>query len=75
MLFRSETEMKENPPTEPQFNKLIRTILSDEPRVTKFKIIWETSFTDKVDQNAIVDESNRSVNTQNEVDNKIVTTN
>ena len=36
-----EIELRENPPTEPQFNKLVRTILSDQPRVTKFKIDWE----------------------------------
>jgi hypothetical protein len=36
-------EMRENPPTEPQFNKLIRTIAANEPRVTKFKINWESS--------------------------------
>lgn len=36
-------EMRENPPAEPQFNKLIRTIAANEPRVTKFKINWESS--------------------------------
>ena len=35
--------MKENPPPEPQFNKMVRTILSDQPRVTKFKINWVTN--------------------------------
>lgn len=35
--------MRENPPSEPQFNKLIRTIAANEPRVTKFKINWESS--------------------------------
>lgn len=38
-----DMEMRENPPTEPQFNKLIRTIAANEPRVTKFKINWESS--------------------------------
>lgn len=38
-----EMEMRENPPSEPQFNKLIRTIAANEPRVTKFKINWESS--------------------------------
>jgi hypothetical protein len=33
--------MREIPPTEPQFDKLVRTIASNEPRVTKFKINWE----------------------------------
>ena len=36
-----DPEMRETPPTEPQFDKLIRTIASNEPRVTKFKINWE----------------------------------
>jgi len=36
-----EVELKEYPPQEPQFNKMIRTILHDQPRVTKFKINWE----------------------------------
>ena len=35
--------MRENPPSEPQFTKLIRTIAANEPRVTKFKINWESS--------------------------------
>ena len=38
-----DPEMRENPPSEPQFNKLIRTIAANEPRVTKFKINWESS--------------------------------
>lgn len=38
-----EVELKENPPPEPQFNKMVRTILSDQPRVTKFKINWVTN--------------------------------
>lgn len=37
-----DPELRENPPTEPQFHKLIRTIAANEPRVTKFKINWET---------------------------------
>ena len=36
-----DPEMREVPPTEPQFDKLIRTIASNEPRVTKFKINWD----------------------------------
>jgi histone chaperone ASF1 len=38
-----DIEMRENPPSEPQFTKLIRTIAANEPRVTKFKINWESS--------------------------------
>ena len=36
-----DPELKDNPPTEPNFNKLVRTIAADQPRVTKFKINWE----------------------------------
>lgn len=35
--------MRENPPSEPQFDKLVRQIASDQPRVTKFKINWDSS--------------------------------
>lgn len=37
-----EQELKDNPPAEPQFNKLVRTIAADQPRVTKFKINWDS---------------------------------
>ena len=33
--------MKDNPPSEPLFDKLVRTIATDQPRVTKFKINWD----------------------------------
>ena len=36
-----DPELKDNPPTEPLFNKLARTIAADQPRVTKFKINWD----------------------------------
>lgn len=36
-----DQELKDNPPSEPQFNKLVRTIAADQPRVTKFKINWD----------------------------------
>lgn len=38
-----DPEMRENPPSEPQFDKLVRQIASDQPRVTKFKINWDSS--------------------------------
>ena len=38
-----DPEMRENPPAEPLFDKLIRTIASDQPRVTKFKINWDSA--------------------------------
>ena len=38
-----DMEMRENPPVEPQFDKLVRTIAANEPRVTKFKINWDSA--------------------------------
>lgn len=38
-----DLELRENPPTEPQFDKLVRAIAANEPRVTKFKINWDSS--------------------------------
>lgn len=35
-----DQELKENPPTEPDFDKLQRNILATCPRVTRFKIDW-----------------------------------
>ena len=39
-----EGELRENPPAEPAFEKL-RTIASEQPRVTKFKVNWEAAST------------------------------
>lgn len=36
-----DQEMKENPPSPPQFENVLRNILASEPRVTRFKINWE----------------------------------
>lgn len=36
-----DPELKDNPPAEPIFDKLVRTIAADQPRVTKFKINWD----------------------------------
>ena len=38
-----DPELREEPPSEPQFAKLIRTIATDQPRVTKFKINWDSA--------------------------------
>ncbi len=38
-----DPELREEPPSEPQFNKLVRTIATDQPRVTKFKINWDSA--------------------------------
>ncbi|XP_018324790.1 histone chaperone asf1 [Agrilus planipennis] len=37
----SDVELRENPPSPPQFDKVTRNILASEPRVTRFKINWE----------------------------------
>jgi histone chaperone ASF1 len=36
-----DPELKENPPSVPQFDKLIRNILATNPRVTRFKVDWD----------------------------------
>ncbi|CAH1976968.1 unnamed protein product [Acanthoscelides obtectus] len=37
----SDPELRENLPSPPQFDKVMRNILASEPRVTRFKINWE----------------------------------
>ncbi|XP_034940636.1 histone chaperone asf1 [Chelonus insularis] len=37
----TDPELRENPPAQPQFDKVQRNILSDKPRVTRFKINWD----------------------------------
>jgi len=37
----SDPEMRETPPTVPQYEKLTRNILATQPRVTRFKIEWD----------------------------------
>lgn len=38
--------MRENPPSQPIFEKVQRNILADKPRVTRFKINWDDSTND-----------------------------
>ena len=38
--YRDE-ELKENPPAQIQFEDLVRNILADKPRVTRFPINWD----------------------------------
>ncbi|XP_074601847.1 histone chaperone ASF1-like [Brevipalpus obovatus] len=48
----SDAELRENPPTQPQFDKLQRNILATNPRVTKFKIDWcDVTSTEENDEN------------------------
>lgn len=37
----TDPELKENPPSTPQFDRLQRNILATNPRVTRFKIDWD----------------------------------
>ncbi|CAD6215724.1 GSCOCG00000535001-RA-CDS [Cotesia congregata] len=37
----TDPELRENPPAQPQFEKVQRNILGDKPRVTRFKINWD----------------------------------
>ncbi len=59
-----ESELKENPPIEPIFSKLIRTIASDEPRVTKFKINWDSDLNNIDIANTCETQSNKDQNQQ-----------
>ena len=38
----NDPEMQETPPEQPLFDKLTRNILASNPRVTKFKINWDS---------------------------------
>lgn len=38
-----DMELRDNPPSEPLFDKFVRAIAANEPRVTKFKINWDSS--------------------------------
>jgi len=54
-----DSELKENPPTTPQFDKLMRNILATNPRVTRFKVDWDDSssknVSSKTDTNQKID--------------------
>lgn len=45
----SDPELRENPPTKPQFDKMTRNILATKPRVTRFKINWDDTSTNGLD--------------------------
>lgn len=45
----SDPELRENPPTKPQFDKMTRNILASKPRVTRFKINWDDTPTNGLD--------------------------
>lgn len=39
--YYADQEMNENPPMKPEIEKLVRHILVEKPRVTKFQIDWD----------------------------------
>lgn len=38
-------ELRENPPTKVQIDRVVRNILAEKPRVTRFNILWLVSIT------------------------------
>jgi len=57
----SDPELRENPPTTPDYEKLNRNILDTQPRVTRFKIDWDDP--EEMDQNEMA--INQVKNSQN----------
>lgn len=51
----SDPELRENPPTKPQFEKMTRNILASKPRVTRFKINWDDTQTGSNGMNGMLD--------------------
>jgi len=49
----SDPELRENPPQRPQFEKMTRNILATKPRVTRFKINWDDSPSNGLDNDMI----------------------
>ncbi|KAK9887318.1 hypothetical protein WA026_021626 [Henosepilachna vigintioctopunctata] len=47
----NDPELKENAPSPPQFDKVVRNILASEPRVTRFKVNWEDTVPTENSQN------------------------
>ncbi|OXU18020.1 histone chaperone asf1 [Nasonia vitripennis] len=79
----TDPELRENPPPQPQFDKVQRNILADKPRVTRFKINWDDSsssptnaITEGMDAQSGVEETTQDVpstlgfteNTQNSME-------
>jgi len=64
----TEPELKETNPSPPQWGKLQRNILATNPRVTKFKINWDSNSTEnsenippKTDPNQMSSENSQSL--------------
>lgn len=58
----TDAELKENPPSVPQFDKLQRNILATDPRITKFKIDWGDD-----EENAIVNNTSNTSFTNDKI--------
>ena len=39
--FYDNPELQENPPTKPDLTKLVRHVLAENPRITRFQINWD----------------------------------
>lgn len=59
-----DAELKENPPAIPQFDKLTRNILATNPRVTRFKIDWETARFNFADEQMNDNNNHDNINNQ-----------
>jgi histone chaperone ASF1 len=46
----TDVELRENPPTAPIYEKLVRNILDTQPRVTRFKIEWDDEVQEQMSQ-------------------------
>lgn len=46
----TDVELRENPPTTPIYEKLVRNILDTQPRVTRFKIEWDDEVQEQMSQ-------------------------
>lgn len=58
----NDPELRENPPSTPQFDKLQRNILATDPRITKFKIDWDDGEEENISNTANTDTFTNSSN-------------
>lgn len=54
----NDPELRENPPSVPQFDKLQRNILATDPRITKFKINWGDDEENAITTTEVISEMN-----------------
>ncbi|XP_069126756.1 histone chaperone asf1b-A-like [Argopecten irradians] len=65
-----DQELKEEPPSVPQYDKLERSLLATNPRVTRFKIDWDDNGETPTDENVPPTTNTESESNQMCVDNK-----